>query len=487
LCKIKLKNNFVGGISGLFAALKLVENGFNDVTVLEADSRFGGRVLSLPYNDGVIELGAQWIHGRGECPLWKFVLDNQIEVTSDTSGDGDGIFYLIGGEEMSEDLLEECEKFSEELHWHLNKFYLNKSLERDDLPRSVGHFFEQQIKAFLERETNEDKLKLKRAFCDWFWKWELVDTGVSDLKKQSVKSWIEYVDYDMDSKFYEGEPILKGGYSKLVDFLVTSLTGRAKLCLDSKCKSVTWDNESKSDMKLPDIHVCLSSGEILSAGYAVIALPLGVLKKHHETMFQPPLPKSKVEIIEHLEFGLMDKIFLEFDEIFWNIEEPGLQFIMNDDEFDPDGVGDLANTWWRSIAGFDSVCGQPKVLCGWISGHAAQFMETLTDDQILDACWNNLLKRHVGSHVKRPINCVVNRWGRNENILGSYSYTTPNCDLKGIGANDLAKPVTGVDGHPRLLFCGEASDVEHYGTVTGAMVAGCREGIRLSKLFNQKV
>lgn len=71
-----------------------------------------------------------------------------------------------------------------QLHWHLNKFYLNKSLERDDLPRSVGHFFEQQIKAFLERETNEDKLKLKRAFCDWFWKWELVDTGVSDLKKQ---------------------------------------------------------------------------------------------------------------------------------------------------------------------------------------------------------------------------------------------------------------------------------------------------------------
>ena len=25
-----------------------------------------------------LELGAQWIHGRGECPLWKFVNDNQI-------------------------------------------------------------------------------------------------------------------------------------------------------------------------------------------------------------------------------------------------------------------------------------------------------------------------------------------------------------------------------------------------------------------------
>ena len=42
---------------------------------------------------------------------------------------------------------------------------------------------------------------------------------------QSVKSWIEYVDYEMETKFNEGEPILEGGYSKLVEFLTTSLSG----------------------------------------------------------------------------------------------------------------------------------------------------------------------------------------------------------------------------------------------------------------------
>ena len=42
---------------------------------------------------------------------------------------------------------------------------------------------------------------------------------------QSVKSWIEYIDYEMETKFDEGEPILEGGYSKLVDFLTASLTG----------------------------------------------------------------------------------------------------------------------------------------------------------------------------------------------------------------------------------------------------------------------
>ena len=103
---------------------------------------------------------------------------------------------------MPEDVLDECEEFSEkviiikeefdhfseslkfQLHWHLNKFYERKTLASADLPASVGHFFQEEIRKFLANETDEDKLILKTGFCDWFWKWELVDTGVSDLKKQ---------------------------------------------------------------------------------------------------------------------------------------------------------------------------------------------------------------------------------------------------------------------------------------------------------------
>ena len=71
-----------------------------------------------------------------------------------------------------------------QLHWHLNKFYERRTLNSADLPASVGHFFEKEITKFLAEETDEDKQILKTGFCDWFWKWELVDTGVSDLKKQ---------------------------------------------------------------------------------------------------------------------------------------------------------------------------------------------------------------------------------------------------------------------------------------------------------------
>lgn len=461
-----------GGVSGLFAALKLAENSHKNVTVLEADSLFGGRVRSLPFNDGVIELGAQWIHGRGECPLWKFVNDNQIPVTSDESGDGDGTFYLQGGKLMPEDVLDDCEEFSEKLHWHLNKFYERRTLNSVDLPASVGHFFEEEIRKFLANETDEDKLILKTGFCDWFWKWELVDTGVSDLKKQSVKSWIEYVDYEMETKFDEGEPILEGGYSKLVEFLTTSLTGRVSLQTNSAVTKVSWEEDTR-------IQVEMAGGEVISADYVVLALPLGVLKHSHRDIFSPALPKEKIEVIEQLEFGLMNKIFLEFEEIFWDPNNPGIQFIMTDTE---SSEGDLSDTWWHNIAGFDAVAGQPRVLCGWISGEAAACLEKLSDDEVLVAC-HKLLQGYVGDHVPAPVTCHVTRWGSETHIRGSYSYSTPECDLRNIGPSDLATPVLDDKGRKRLFFCGEASDTEHYGTVTGAMVSGCREGLRLANIL----
>ena len=69
-----------GGVSGLSAALRLsqVDESLS-VGLLEADeSRLGGRVRTTSLNGQPLELGAQWIHGRGENPLWKFAEENKV-------------------------------------------------------------------------------------------------------------------------------------------------------------------------------------------------------------------------------------------------------------------------------------------------------------------------------------------------------------------------------------------------------------------------
>lgn len=48
------------GVSAISAASKLLENGFNNLTILEAEKRIGGRVNTVPFAANCVDLGAQW-------------------------------------------------------------------------------------------------------------------------------------------------------------------------------------------------------------------------------------------------------------------------------------------------------------------------------------------------------------------------------------------------------------------------------------------
>ena len=74
-----------GGASGLAAASKLYQNGFENVTILEANERLGGRMYSLPTSmltrndqNGYLEMGAQWIHGQIGSPSYKIAFENGL-------------------------------------------------------------------------------------------------------------------------------------------------------------------------------------------------------------------------------------------------------------------------------------------------------------------------------------------------------------------------------------------------------------------------
>jgi monoamine oxidase len=65
--------------------------------------------------------------------------------------------------------------------------------------------------------------------------------------------------------------------------------------------------------------------------------------------------------------------------------------------------------WLQDILGFHSVDNQPLVLCGWMVGPAARYMEQLSDEQVIQGCFE-LLQKFVGDcfylTVPRP-ECMV--------------------------------------------------------------------------------
>lgn len=48
------------GASGIAAAAKLLANGYENIVILEAEDRIGGRVWTVNDGDKLLEMGAQW-------------------------------------------------------------------------------------------------------------------------------------------------------------------------------------------------------------------------------------------------------------------------------------------------------------------------------------------------------------------------------------------------------------------------------------------
>lgn len=56
---------------------------------------------------------------------------------------------------------------------------------------------------------------------------------------------------------------------------------------------------------------------MFEAQHVIVTVSLGVLKANYKSIFSPPLPPRKVNSIEALQFGTMNKIILEFKKPFW--------------------------------------------------------------------------------------------------------------------------------------------------------------------------
>lgn len=66
---------------GLSAAKVLVDNGIDDVVILEASDRIGGRVCKENFGGVSVELGAGWIVGVGgkePNPVWELALKSSL-------------------------------------------------------------------------------------------------------------------------------------------------------------------------------------------------------------------------------------------------------------------------------------------------------------------------------------------------------------------------------------------------------------------------
>lgn len=105
------------GISGFTSAVKLMEKGFSNIIILEAENRFGGRIFTTEFAKGLIDLGAQWCHGiKGnlvyEIASLEAFDETKMDFSKMTFARSDG---SRADGEATESLLKLCEKILHDL------------------------------------------------------------------------------------------------------------------------------------------------------------------------------------------------------------------------------------------------------------------------------------------------------------------------------------------------------------------------------------
>ena len=437
--KVSCRVAIIGaGLAGLSAADHLVRHGIEDIVVLEARQRVGGRIHTVKHNGKPLELGSQWIHGG--CPANSvFNLANRFKIlgrevqrlheeTEDSDGENvlkhwptaKGYIYKPDGLPMScsasnhayeifNNILEEAEQYNRRQYQKQVHPDSNQDLNRILKSTRMSTFYNGR-----KRRALESLRKTPEACSDPGLLTE-VELALSGLARVfSVESGDDLCKVRLEmvgakEQLPGGHVMVPKGLSQLVAKLSETLP-KDCIKLGHVVKAIDWSLLSR-DPKLPDkvTVICKNPGltTTFNADYVICTIPIGVLKENHDEVFHPKLPSNKVQAIQNIGSGQMGKILLEWQSPWWAPGEGGIQLAwpessMNPSkswssslsrQYDRNGYqnGAIHNKmddeyrrhWYRGICNFSEVESQPNLLMCLIAGESSRIADELDDEEVI--------------------------------------------------------------------------------------------------------
>ncbi|KAJ3666727.1 hypothetical protein Zmor_002159 [Zophobas morio] len=466
------------GAAGIAAASVLVENGVNDVIILEAENRIGGRINSVEFDGRTVDLGAQWCHGEKDNIVYKMTKNLDL-LGSSVNNYKDFTFYSSNGEVLDKSLTDDFCALA------------NSVFENEDHASKFGGTFGHYFIHEYTRNVSEILSKKPRAeevselLLEWFHKAWMGLEAAQDWFSVSTTGPYRYQECEGDLYLHWKSK----GYTTIFDILtkkipnpVRELPVKEKILFRKEVTKIVWDSGN-------DVTVECSDGSSYTCDQLIVTVSLGVLK-HMLHNFVPPLPDQKQTAIKYMAFGNIHKILLKFPSAWWPADSKGFSFVWNKDDRQQilkdfaHGPVSHGRLWLEDIYGFYVIDDQPNVLVGWLVGEMVEKVEMLSDDLVMDGCMH-LLRKFVGKtfDITPPNGMLRFNWKNNPHFRGAYSYMSLETETNKISNEDLADPVINSKNNIVLLFAGEATHSKYYSTVHGAIETGFREANRIINIY----
>ena len=422
------------GMAGLAAARALSERGVRTL-VLEARDRVGGRVYSLQTAQGVVELGAEFVHGR-DPGLWALIDEAGAETVERDGAmlreNGDGT--LTEDEDVEETLFDPLVQLAD----LAQDMSFDEWLALSDVPKEQHAALRGYVEGF--NAANASRISAQSL-------------GLQQQAEQQIEA---------DRAWH-----VRGGYAQLPVYLanrVRALGGEIRLgCV---VRSVRWN--------AGEVVVETSSGEF-RAPRCVVTLPLGVLQRANRDggLRCEPEPAA-IAHARRMEMGSAERFTMIFREPWWEQSQrvnrealKALHFLFSFRRVPP--------VWWTRYPEPEAL----PTLTGWAGGLRAAKLVGRDADQLGDeSC--AALAEVFGVPEQRVREALLathkHDWELDPFSYGAYSY---------VPAGALDAPAAMAEPEcDTMFFAGEHTDTTaNWGTVHAALGTGLRAAEQVFSSF----
>jgi polyamine oxidase len=455
------------GMAGAAATKTLMEAGPLKVKVLEARNRIGGRVHPEHFGDpaihrGVIELGANWIHGAGDNnPIWSLAKQTGLR----------GV-HVIGG----------CANVSNYALFDRAGHQLSRQRSKRimDAVECINRTAQQPGPDMTEADALKKCSWQIQDDLDAAMEWEI--SAANDILSPDELSLQYNLPDPTNSELGPDDHFIhdqrERGYATLIDktFGDAIETGGSVMSFDdiSLNAEVVKVDSTHCDL----VRVTTRDGRQFSSRFVISTLPLGVLQR--SDVFNPPLSSKQLQALSAATMGNFTKIFVQWQRNFWSSR--GIKWLAATSSTDRFGGPMEFHDLDALVPGFNT-------LFAYVDGASSQEWEALSDQAASEQFVRRLQTQFPDVKIPSPSAFRMSRHGSDPFQGGAYTtgirFGTTTDQIRALSL-PTGRCNQGT-GEARVFFAGEHSCEKYQGFLHGAYFSGARAAAEVLKAMGKDV